>query len=200
VSLYYGAYFAANAVCSMFGALIDGDKIVVEADLSNPGAIQLRLSFAAGKKPLPTPTGHHGSHRAFWDFFYSGSAALVPWVEPAYEFALKPVQGDVTWQIARRNDVNYDPFVAVDLASQFIRSFDPSKSRATMSGALATQLEVTEALVFVACRFAAEFGLASGSLAALSPGGTRADSIRDVILTHPGIDIVSQFDVARLTV
>jgi hypothetical protein len=171
VTLYYASFFAANAILGMFGGWIgqtqDGMR-VVDVEHAIPGTQELRIH-----RKLSSPNGAAGSHRAFWDFFYDAAASLVAWAPTSLAMALNPVNGDFAWQIAERNDVNYDMFSAWTAAKLFHGTFRASRLR-SLSGPLQLQCEASERLIKLALKFSTDIGLASMALEGCGQIGTAA--------------------------
>src|SRR5437763_1618926 len=100
------------------------------ATTAQSGLSALRPS--AGEPPSPhrrlaSPAGVVGPHMTFWDFCYDAAASISAWALPALEPALKPVNGDFSWQIAERNSVNYDMFHAWAASALMSGTFNPAK-------------------------------------------------------------------------
>lgn len=169
VTLYYASFFAANAILGTFGGWIghtqDG-KRVVDVEHGVPGSQELRIH-----RRLSSPKGANGSHRAFWDFFYDSVATISAWAPTELAPALTPVNGDFAWQIAERNDVNYDMFCAWTASQQFYGTFKASKLK-TLSGPLQLQLETTELLIKLGLRFANDVSLSTAALNGCGQTGT----------------------------
>jgi hypothetical protein len=161
VTLYYSSFFAANAILGMFGGWIghtnDGMR-VLDVEHGVPGSQELRIY-----RKLSSPSGANGSHRIFWDFFYDATASIAAWAPPSMVSALNPVNGDFGWQIAERNDVNYDMFNAWEASKRFQKTFKPSKLT-SLSGPLKLQLDATEAMIRLALEFAKQLGLGTDAL------------------------------------
>jgi hypothetical protein len=171
VTLYYASFFAANAILGMFGGWIghtaDGYR-VIDVEHGVPGAQELRIY-----RKLASPNGASGSHRAFWDFFYDAAATISAWAPAPLAGALNPVNGDFAWQIAERNDVNYDMFNAWSSAKLFHGTFRPSRLK-SLRGPLQLQFEASERLIKLALQFAVDVGLATSALEGCGQTGTVA--------------------------
>jgi hypothetical protein len=182
VTSYYASFFAANAILGMFGGWIgqthDGMR-VVDVEHAIPGAQELRIH-----RKLPSPNGAVGSHRAFWDFFYDAVASIAAWAPPPLAIALNPVNGDFAWQIALRNDVNYDMFSAWDAAKLFYGTFNSSRLT-SLSGPLQLQFEASERLIKLALQFATNVGLATRALEGCGQIGTVAQVRRRLSAQRP---------------
>ncbi len=180
VTLYYSAFFGANAILGMFGGWLDHERSV-EVDQGTPSSQVLRIS----RRPR-SPSGYSGSHRVFWDHFYEGCNIISPWVPAALQSAISPVNGDRIWQIKARNDVNYDMHSAFRGARFLSSNFNPKRLR-SLSGPLAQQMEVTEGLLKLAIYFATYFGVHSFAYEGLGTG-TRSRVLRALVTkTPPGL-------------
>ena len=177
VTLYYGCFYAASALLGMFGTWIFNDRVVVEVNIGSPGNQQLLIDRAAKSRST-----HNGSHRRFWDLFYTACNPLVHWVDPAYRFAIEPIGGSVIWQIETRNLVNYDTFAAYELMRDFQSGFKPRTFPSSLPGSLSTQFRVLEALMFIAFGFVRDFKLRTDALQNLTPIGNRKTKMRSLIL------------------
>ena len=184
VTLYYSSYFSARALLGMFGGWI-GNKLIIEASSSSPGNQELRIN----KKPQTT---YAGSHERFWDHFYAAMAQLLPWMDPKLRFAISPVAGRVTWQSENRNDLNYDSFMAFQLASNFQLQFKPVKFPVTLPGRLSTQYAVTEGLLLITTRFVKQFSLVTDGLDILTPAGPRKIKLERLVFRDRPPQLVSR--------
>jgi len=182
VTLYYASFFAANAILGMFGGWIgqtpDGMR-VVDVEHGIPGAQELHIH-----RRLPSPNGARGSHRVFWDFFYDAAASIAAWAPRSLATALSPVNGDFAWQIAERNDVNYDMFSAWAAAKLFHGTFKSSRLT-SLSGPLQLQFEASERLIRLALQFATEVGLSTTALEGCGQMGTVAQVRRRLGAQRP---------------
>jgi hypothetical protein len=176
VTLYYGSFFIAHALLGMFGAPRMG-KYVLEVTNGAPGAQRFQVSKS------PVATG--GSHQSFWSHFYHSMISLQPLVNAPVRFALDPISKDPHWLINNRNGVNYDSYLAVDLAAQHQARFRKSSPRTTLPGALGIQLHHLEAMLTIASTFARDFRLKTDVLASLSPNGSRNAKMRSLVLGPP---------------
>jgi hypothetical protein len=169
VTLYYSSFFAANAILGMFGGWIGQTRSgirVVDVEHRVAGAQQLRIH-----RRLSSPNGAAGSHRVFWDFFYDAVASIAAWAPNSLAIALSPVNGDFAWQIAERNDVNYDMFNAWAAAKLFHGTFKAAKLT-SLSGPLQLQFETSERLIKLALQFATDVGLSTNALEGCGQIGT----------------------------
>lgn len=174
VTLYYGAYFSAQAILGTFGTWKLKDTHFIDVVDGTPGVQRFVVrSF---------PHTFHGSHRRFWEFFYSNVAAMSPWVDPALQLAITPINASVTWQIDRRNDINYDSYEAIQLMSSFQRNFRSTKFRSTLPGVISTQFQVMESLLRLAVTFARDNGIATDALNVLRPAGNRRTKVTELVI------------------
>jgi len=161
VTLYYASFFAANAILGMFGGWVgqtqDGIR-VVDVEHPAPGDQELRIY-----RRLSSPNGAAGSHRIFWDFFYDSVASIAAWSPPELASALSPVNGNFAWQIAERNNVNYDMHDAWTASKLFHGTFKASRLK-SLSGPLQLQFEASERLIKLALRFATDVSLSTTAL------------------------------------
>lgn len=177
VTLYYGAFFSAQAILGIFGTWKLRDKYVLDVGNGTPGHQQ----FIVRKFPHT----FKGPHRRFWEYFYSSVVTLSPWIDPSLQLAITPIHARPTWQIDTRNDLNYDTYQAIQLISTFQASFRSSRLRSTLPGVLGTQFEVMEGLLQLAVKFAKENGIATDALASLQPAGNRSKRVRDLVFKVP---------------
>jgi len=177
VTLYYSSFFAANAILGMFGAWVHFERLV---DVDN-GTVHNQVLRI--RKKVRSPSGYSGSHKVFWDFFYEGCHTISPWVRAELQPAIQPVNSDPVWQIAARNEVNYDMFKAFDGANRFSTSFNPKKL-ASLTGPLRQQLDVTEGMLKLALYFANSFGLNSFPYEGLGTGA-RSKVLRALVTKVP---------------
>ena len=158
VTLYYGAFHAAQSFLAMFGGWCDG-KRYVEVTRSAPGNQQLKV--------VRRPQNASGTHRLFWREFYAGCSVLQQWMDPSLSWSLQPVNNDPDWLIQRRNDVNYNSAIAVDLATNFANCFNAKTFPLGLPGAMITQYRVCEALLLLGASSARDLGLCTDALDAL---------------------------------
>jgi hypothetical protein len=177
-TMYYGSFFAANAILGMFGGWVRGVKFRIDVQHGNVGKQEFRIHRDAG-------SSLQGPHRQFWDFFYGACNQLVPFVEPAEEFALRPISGNPTWLIERRNEINYDSAQAIGLCTDFLKGSAPHQIPSRLPGTMSTQFRVLEELLTVACKLARMVGLRTDGLDALSPSGELRKRIRTLIYDIP---------------
>jgi hypothetical protein len=175
VTLYYSAFFAANALLGMFGGWV-GHKVVVDVDDPTPHTQKLRIQ----RKISPGPTGSTGSHQRFWDYFYQGGLTIRPWAPGPLQAALDPVSGSREWLIEARNAVNYDTIETHAVALRFHKTFNSAKL-ASLTGPLRQQCDTTELMLKLAFHFAGKFKIHTFGIADLGVAGTRGRIIRTVV-------------------
>lgn len=188
VTLYYASFFAANAILGMFGGWVgqtkDGVRVVdVEHGTENSQVLRIF------RRPDP-PTGVRGSHQIFWDFFYDSAAAIVAWAPDGLETALEPANGEITWQIAERNNVNYDMYHAWEASKLFVSTFRP-KHLSSLRGPVRLQLDTSETMIKLALHFAADLNIATTALDGCGETGTPAQLRRRFGSQRPP-ELVSQ--------
>lgn len=181
VTLYYGSFFAARALLGALGAWKLGKSRVLQVVSTTP----LSQRFQVHK----SNSSYRGSHEQFWDFYFSNVVSLAPSASPIEKFSLSPISADVTWLTSRRNDVNYDSFVACDLAELHSAGFDVTNFPATLPGELATKYRFLESLLTLANRVCGNVGINSNALNSVSGSPTRSGRVRDLVLSTrpPGL-------------
>lgn len=178
VTLYYSSFYAANAILAMFGGWVAVTS-QVEVEEGTPHSQRLKVH-----RRLRSPNRARGSHRQFWDFFYDSVASLVAWTPLHLSQALKPSTGDYDWQIAPRNEVNYDMFHAWRSSAELGARFDRG-NLATLTGRIALQLEATEYMVRLAQHFADELSLHSFGIVGTGDGRSRKQVHRRLATQKP---------------
>jgi hypothetical protein len=182
VTLYYGSFFAANAILGIFGGWIghtQNGNIVVDVERGASGTQALKIY-----RRLKSPSNAGGSHKAFWDFFYDSVPAISAWAPPALAQALTPVNGDYAWQIGERNSVNYDMFGAWNATAFFHGTFKPARFN-SLRGPLQLQLDGAERMIRLALHFASIAGLSGGAIAGAGPTGTRLQIQKKLVTQAP---------------
>lgn len=175
VTLYYGNWYAAQALLSMLGGGVYSQRIgrrnrtfVVDVTNGTAGRQELSKRFV-GNGPNEETVGASGSHRIFWEIFYTSMTPFRLLVPSPLTVALRPVGGDPLWQIRNRNDVNYKTYEALNLIELFHRGFSSTAFPATLPGILNTQFAVLEAIVELAFDFARQFKLSTDALGYFGP-------------------------------
>lgn len=188
VTLYYGSWYASRALLGMFGCTVFFGKYVVDVEEGSPGQQELRHR-KIGPRAGQQPTTYIGTHRVFWDLFYTAVQSLAPMVNSRFAAVLSPVSGDRTWQIQRRNEVNYDSYVACRLAKDFGRSFSGQGFPGCLPGVLSTQFRVLETLLELVYSYADQFGLATDALDSLGHGACLREKVRRLVYADqpPGL-------------
>ena len=174
VTIYYGVFFVAASLLGMFGVWKLNTDRIIDVRVGTPG--QQELVFDRFSSSFT------GSHRAFWDLFYTNVSSLFYSVDPALRFALQPISNNRAWHIQTRNEINYDSFEACRLIGNFQSSFRKSNLRSTLPGTLNTQFRVLEALLGIAVPFAQQFGLQTDALDHVEPSRSRSSKVRNLIM------------------
>ena len=187
VTLYYGSWYASRALLGMFGCTVSGN-VVVDVGRGSPGHQELRLRGIGNKRGQQSTT-YRGSHRIFWDLFYSAFRGLTPMVAPHFAAVLSPISGDPVWQIQHRNEVNYDSFIGFRLAQDFNRSFSKQGFPSCLPGVLSTQFTILETLLELVYSFALQFSLSTDALDGLGRPAPLRDKVRHSIYNDkpPGL-------------
>ena len=177
VTLYYGSWHTARALLGMFGCAVFGNS-VIDVDRGSPGRQELHIwKIGAGQGR----TTYNSSHQRFWDFFYSAVRSLRPLVAPQYAAVLAPIAANPAWQSQRRNEINYDSFVGLDLARDFGNVFSQKTFPASLPGALGTQFGVCESLLTLASSYATDFGLMTDALDSLGQPGRLREKVGELV-------------------
>lgn len=195
VTLYYSSFFAANALLGIFGGWMGNVKAVTWViDVQRGTAGSQELQIIRGYK---APSGAKGSHRVFWDYFYSqANADIAPWSPLSLLRALEPVNSDTSWQIKERNDVNYDMYHAWQSTLLFASTFNRARLD-SLSGPPALQLEKTGQLIRLALHFANEVGMGGGGIQDCGVSGARANVQRRLVTKSPP-QLISQSELPTL--
>ncbi len=184
VTAYYGSFYAAKALLGMFGATIFGYK-VIDVSQSKPGQQALRIRSIGSGSGRQTTT-YTGSHRRFWDLFYTSIPTLSTQVPSRLAYGLAPVSSNPIWQIEERNKVNYQTDLAIDLSVEFDQMFSKNSFPTSLPGALVTQYRIMEALVELAFIYSSKFSLNTDALDDLSGAGNLRDTVKNLIYhTYP---------------
>jgi hypothetical protein len=148
----------------MFGVWIDWPD-VIEVNTGNIG----QQEFIYQKSPNNVTT-YKGSHRIFWDLFYSSISSLSAYImEPHLMTGITPISNDPIWQIRNRNQVNYDPYESYRLANDFRQHFRSTKFPSSLPGILNTQYKITSSLNELVFNYANAFSLRSDALNLFPP-------------------------------
>ena len=179
VSVYYGSFYSARALLSMFGGWVDGNEVIIEVEKGNIKQQELKIHHLSKKnKNLTAFTTYSGPHQIFWDLFYKSMITLHPWIqEPELLVGITPVSSNHAWQIYNRNEINYDSCKALDLAKDFMAVFQPHQFPDTLPGLLNTQFKISEAIMTLAFRYAKVFNINTDALSILLPAVQRGHVI-----------------------
>jgi hypothetical protein len=181
----------------MFGAVVFG-RSVVDVSRGTPGRQELSIR-RIGNGPGQEMTTYSGSHQRFWDFFYNAVSTLGPFVAPPLAIALNPISGDPIWQIAKRNEINYDSFAGLALTQDFAKTFSKATFPASLPGVLGTQFHVFEILLELTYSYASSFGLRTDALDGLgAPGGLR-DRVKELVYRVKAPGLIAQTKKAAVT-
>ena len=179
VTLYYGSLFAAQAILGMFGCQLFSNH-VVEVNQSSPGQQSLRRVHI-GNKPNQYALSRNGSHRRFWEVFYSTMRHIAPFVEPRYSHLLTPISSNEMWLIEQRNRINYKLAEAIAFGDAFATNFSAKSFPSSLPAELNTQYQICEGFVFICNSLASQLGLLTDALDSLGPQSTLKDGVRQHI-------------------
>lgn len=185
VTLYYGNWYAAQALLGMFGFRIF-TKHFVDVHSSTLGSQKLSVT-----RINTSHTSAFGSHRKFWDLFYQAVVNLRPVIPSHLVFALNPVSSRSDWQIAQRNDLNYDSKTALKLTEDFIHIFNKANFPNSLPGVLGTQYRVFEAMLEISFSFARQFNLNTDSISSIF-GNNLNKSAKEEIYHKKSPNLVSK--------
>ncbi len=190
VMLYYGNWHASRALLGMFGCTIF-NRVVVDIQRGTPGKQELRLQkIGSGKGQQPTT--YKGSHRRFWDFFYRAVKPLYPMVKNHLAPALSPVGGNCVWQIEKRNELNYDSWIALELVRKFNKSFAEHSFPSSLPGPMASQYVILEQLLELTFSYAHQFNLQTDALEKLGQPGSLTDMIAELVYRKKAPELVGR--------
>ncbi len=190
VTLYYGAWFAAQAILKMFGCAVLRNH-VIHVSRSMPGSQQLRVQ-RAGAGPNHYHFSLTTSHARFWEAFYNMTPKIINFADASFSTALQPVSSSKTWLIDERNKVNYDTLQSIGVAASFQSTFLEGDFPNSLPGTLNTQYRIAEGLLAVGCSFATRFGLDTDALISLSSPGSFAQKVTSLIDVSASPTLVSQ--------
>lgn len=191
VTLYYSSFYAARALLGLFGGWVNRNgKKYIEVSKARPGSQELAVRSAVST--------FGGSHQKFWELFYDSMAALIPWVDSKYRFAIQPVTGKPDWLISNRNDVNYDTHTAFQLIRKFQTDFDKSSFPGSLPGVLGTQYGVADGLLSILLQFAKQFGIATDALDLITPSGSRKHKSHRLIFKAKPLKLLSDSKLSSL--
>lgn len=197
VTLYYGNWHVAHALLGLFGCAVVSDR-VIDVCKGRPGGQVLRIR-GIGTKPGQAYTTYRGSHRRFWDLFYQafqGARATFP---SGFWSVLTPISGDPLWQIARRNDINYDLHSSIQLAQDFDLRFACGAFPACLPSVMNTQYKVFELLLEMSFYYAQGFGIATDALDGIRGHSPLRAKIRELIYNEKASGLVRRTRKAVVT-
>ena len=113
VTLYYGSWFAAQAILGMFGCRIFYEH-VVEVEQSSPGTQKL-VRQKIGNAQNQFQFTQRGSHRRFWEAFYATARRFRSLADQNYVHLLSPITNNTMWLIDQRNRINYNMLASMEL-------------------------------------------------------------------------------------
>lgn len=177
VTLYYGSFFAAQALMGMFGVWLTNRTRTLSVVRTLPGNQQFQ------SRAYSSPTGS-GSHAQFWELYYAEMSALNAYLLPVDRFAVTAPSTDFDWQSTERNRVNYDSFEALDLAHQFALGFTSGGFPGSLPGVLNTQYQFLATVLKVAGHYAKDFGLNTDAVDHLCPLPTRSERFKQLVVTQ----------------
>lgn len=144
VCLYYSIFHSAKAISGLHGAWFEHANLWVSAEGRNTGQISLRVNKS--KHPSLSGTNIRGTHKQFWEVFYSSTASLRPYLQARDSFAIEPVHSSNSWLIDQRNKYNYNPSHAFFLTGEFISRYDRNDVPRCFPGTIKVFLNVAESL------------------------------------------------------
>lgn len=181
VTIYYGSWYAAHALLGMLGCTIN-NKYAVDVLRSAPRSQEFSIR-KIGNRTGEEPTTYSGSHQRFWDLFYRAVIVLRPIIPPHLIAAVSPIASNPTWQIEKRNELNYDTFTALKLSNDFLQSFSTNNFPNSLPGVLGTQYAIFETLLELSCLYAKKLHLETDALSLFSAGRTFNAKVRKMIYT-----------------
>ena len=176
VTLYYGTWFAAHALLGLFGCYVL-HKAIIEVDQSSPGSQKLERK-RIGNRLNEFYLNERGSHRQFWEAFYTTAPRISPSVDPQHSHHLLPLLNDQMWLINQRNKINYRVIDSMDFSRDFERGFSTRHFPIGLPGDLYMQYTVCEGLMMIGFSIASEFQLETDALAVNGRNGSLIDSVR----------------------
>ena len=187
VTVYYGIWYASRALLGMFGCTIVRN-LVIDVQKSSPGQQELRLR-RIGNYQGQQQTTYKGSHRIFWDLFYTAVISLRTMVAPKFAAALSPVKGDPVWLIEQRNEVNYDSWIALGFIQHFGSSFSKHRFPGSLPGSLVTQFSILELLLELTYSYASQFNVQTDALIRIGQYGSLRDKVSELVYKEkaPGL-------------
>ena len=190
VTMYYGSWHAAHALLGLFGCAIVNHR-VVDVARGLPGNQALRIR-GIGNRQGEEHTTCRGSHEKFWDFFYRAFGAARPVFPSRFWVAISPMLGDPLWQIAMRNDINYDLYSSTMLAQNFDQTFACGRFPACLPSVMNTQYRVLDLLLEMSFHYAREFGITTDGLDGVRGHSPLRAKVRQLIFNERASDLVSR--------
>ena len=188
VTLYYGAFFAARALLGMFGCGVFNNHVIY-VSRSSPGSQELRVQRIGSKQGWYF-VKEKGSHRRFWEIFYSTVTSVKRLVDVEFATALAPISSNNSWLIEQRNNINYKTTDSMNLVQSFEKSFNSQRFSNSLPGALQTQYSVSEGILAASCSFARQFRLETDALDFLGSSLPFAQIVSDHIYDPALPDLV----------
>ena len=179
VTLYYGAWFAAQALLGMFGCGVLHNH-VIQVTRSTPGNQELRVQ-QIGQREGQYSVTRKGSHQRFWEIFYRTMPSIRRFVDEEFATALSPVSSNVEWLTKQRNNVNYNTVASINLARSFSMSFSEDEFPDRLPGVLHTQYRISEGILAASCSFAKRFGLTTDALDILDSSAPFRQRVRSLV-------------------
>lgn len=201
VTMYYGTFYAAKALLSLFGGWIDfsfKNTAIIEAQNGSPG--QQELIIRKNKTHINQLSIFTGSHRKFWDLFYATVANILPLLPYPYtwQIGLTPVLNSRTWLIDKRNDVNYDSFCSFNLMCAFQRNFKVRNFSVNLPGDLKLQYQVLHNITELVFYITKQFKIKTDALENFLPIGNRKKKISDKILLTSGHRLLNKSKIYKM--
>lgn len=191
VSLYYSGWFAAHSILGMYGCWVQSTGKIVEVKNNAPGAQEFELA----KKKYSAKNS--GSHQFFWDAYYNAMQSVILWTDPSLQLAVKPISNNHTWAIEKRNLVNYSTLHAFKIMDDYSTKFDSAKFPNSLHGDVATQFQLTRALLLFCADRAKEFGLSTD---VYSTSGCRSRAIEKLIYKISPSKLSQHSEETKLTI
>jgi hypothetical protein len=200
VTMYYGSFYAAQAVLAMFGAWLDCGRDAIVAYVQNGIPGQQEIILRKGGGYIGRLSNANGPHGKFWDLFYSTVASISPLLpQPnSWMSGITPVLNNRTWLTDKRNAINYDSLRSFNLVCDFQRNFRSRKLRATLPGDLKLQYNVMISITELVFYLAREFNIKSDALDSFKPSGNRKRKITDKVIRSKNHKILNKSKACRL--
>ena len=190
VTLYYGTWFSAKALLSMFGCYIS-QKVVIDVDKGDPSkqVFQLR-QIGNGKGKITSTYYGQSNHRRFWDFFYKAVSPLRTIVDPRLAPSLGPINNNPIWLIKERNRINYNSSESIEHILNFQKSFSSKNFPSSLSGVLATQYRSFELLLELSINYSRFFNLHTDALNRMLQNQNFSETVEQLIYNEkaPNLD------------